>query len=221
MTQESNAHFLRLFPLESVVLFPGMELPLLVFEPRYRELTQECLDANEPFGVLLLRSGQEVGGHESEPYHVGTTAHIQNAEETSNGRLRLTTVGKDRFLVVSFHHDRPYLSAQVEYLKQEAEAAVPTELLQQIKESSSKYVQALMALRGGYLRDISFPDSPKELSYLVALFLEGKLETQQRLLEAETITERLTQESTLLTAIYDEVKEQVDQRWWTSGFRRN
>jgi Lon protease-like protein len=221
MTQEPDTHFLRLFPLESVVLFPGMELPLVVFEPRYRQLTQECLQANEPFGVLLLRSGREVGDHEPEPYQVGTTAHIQKAEEIANGRMRLMTVGKDRFRVRSFHHDRPYLSAQVEYLQQEAGSAVPSGLLQQIKDASSKYVQALMALRGGYLRDISLPDDPEDLSYLVALFLEGRLETQQRLLEAETITERLTQESTLLTAVYNEVKEQVDQRWWGPGFRRN
>ena len=57
----SDLHFLRLFPLQAMVLFPGMELPLVVFEPRYLQLTQECTDNDEPFGVLLLNCAEDAG----------------------------------------------------------------------------------------------------------------------------------------------------------------
>ena len=65
---------LPLFPL-NVVLFPGMVLPLHIFEPRYREMVNYCLDEKKPFGVVLLREGEERGGP-AIPYQVGTAARI-------------------------------------------------------------------------------------------------------------------------------------------------
>ena len=221
MTEQTHTQFLRLFPLESVVLFPGMELPLVVFEPRYLQLTQECLKAKEPFGVLLLRSGREVGDPEPEPYEVGTTAEIQKVEEMADGRLRVMAIGKDRFRVKRFHHDQPYPSAEVEYLTSDASGPVPQDVLAQIREACSNYVQGLMALRGGYLREITLPEDPEDLSFLVALFLEQQYETQQHLLEMESTAGRLTEETKLLAAAYAEVKDQVERQWWGPMSRRN
>ena len=221
MSEQPSTHFLRLFPLESVVLFPGMELPLVVFEPRYQQLTQECLEAKEPFGVLLLRSGREVGGGETKPYEVGTTAEIHKVEQLEDGRLRVMVIGKDRFRVRTFQHDRPYLAAEVEYFPHDAGDEVPADVLAQIKEACAHYVQGLLALRGGYLREITLPDDPEDLSYLVALFLEQQYEVQQELLEIETTTERLEDETKLLVAAYEDVKDQMERRWWMPTPRRN
>ena len=66
---------LRLFPLNTV-LFPGAVLNLHVFEPRYKQLVSECLEEGAPFGVSLIREGDEAGDPAVSPYEVGTTAEI-------------------------------------------------------------------------------------------------------------------------------------------------
>ena len=83
MTSRPETHYLRLFPLQAVVLFPQMELPLVVFEPRYVQLTQECTDADEPFGVVLLKEGLEVGENDADPFKIGTTEIKRNCPQRS------------------------------------------------------------------------------------------------------------------------------------------
>jgi len=75
---------LDLFPLHTV-LFPHMRLPLHIFEPRYRVMIRACIDEERPFGVALIRSGEEVGGP-AEPHGVGTTARITSHETLPDGR---------------------------------------------------------------------------------------------------------------------------------------
>src|SRR2546428_795565 len=74
----SQVATLPLFPLH-VVLFPGLPLPLHIFEPRYRLMVGRCLEASSAFGVVLIRAGREVG-EPATPYSVGTTAPIVRHE---------------------------------------------------------------------------------------------------------------------------------------------
>ena len=94
---KSNQEFveLSLFPL-SLVLFPGMSLPLRIFEERYKLMISECLEKDLPFGVVLIREGVEVGGL-AEPHEVGTTARIIKSERQESGQYSLQTIGEKRF----------------------------------------------------------------------------------------------------------------------------
>src|SRR5438445_505939 len=83
-----------LFPLQ-VVLFPGMVLPLRVFEERYKQMIGRCLETNEGFGVVLIREGQEVG-EPATPFDVGTLAEIASVERLPGGMMNLVTVGTRR-----------------------------------------------------------------------------------------------------------------------------
>ena len=74
MNQPEDLLQLSLFPL-NVVLFPGMPMPLHIFEERYKAMIGECVDREEPFGIILIKEGQEVG-EPAEPVKVGTTARI-------------------------------------------------------------------------------------------------------------------------------------------------
>jgi len=100
-----------MFPLSSV-LFPGAELPLHVFEPRYRELVADCLDGDGEFGVVLIARGSEVGGGD-ERFGVGTVAHIVSASPLADGRWALLAVGTRRFAVEHWLDDDPYPRAVV------------------------------------------------------------------------------------------------------------
>lgn len=82
---------LPLFPLNTV-LFPGMALRLHIFEPRYRLMVADCLANGGLFGVVLIRSGREVG-EPAVPHSVGTTAHISGAERLPDGRLNIEVFG--------------------------------------------------------------------------------------------------------------------------------
>jgi Lon protease-like protein len=86
---------LPLFPLQTV-LFPGMVLPLHIFEARYRTMIDLCLRENKPFGVLLIRDGHEVGGP-AITYRMGTSAYITQAETLPDGRINILSVGYQRF----------------------------------------------------------------------------------------------------------------------------
>ncbi len=216
MTQGPDTEFLRLFPLQSTVLFPGMELPLVVFEPRYLQLTNECTENDEPFGVVLLAVGSEVGDPDVEPFTIGTTAHILDASPLGDGRLSVTAIGGTRFKVHSFSHDYPYLSAEVEYLTDDSGDIVEPSLVANVKEDAVAFVRAMLAMRGGFVRDVPLPDDPTVLSYQVAQLFQGNADVQQKLLEKQT-WDRLWDELNLIKhAMGRIVQRQRDEGLGTS-----
>jgi Lon protease-like protein len=103
-----------MFPL-GLVHFPGVMLPLQVFEPRYRQLTIDCLDGTREFGVVLIERGSEVGGGDLRTT-VGTMTSIVDAGFNERGLIRLDTVGTRRVRVVHWLDDDPYPRAEVEDL---------------------------------------------------------------------------------------------------------
>jgi Lon protease-like protein len=116
-----------LFPL-GTPLFPGVVLPLQIFEPRYRRLMQDLLrlpDSGDGrfFGVVAIRQGWEV--EQVAPaealYDVGCTARLQAVRPQPDGGFRIVTVGGDRFrlLHVVVGDDPPYLQAEVEWMAEE------------------------------------------------------------------------------------------------------
>jgi len=112
------SEMLPLFPL-STVLFPGMRLPLHIFEERYQTLVADLLAGPEPrrFGVIAIRAGREVGADSVAALHeVGCVAVVRQAAPTADGRYDLLTVGTDRFRLVDVDRSRPYLRGEIELL---------------------------------------------------------------------------------------------------------
>ena len=105
-----------LFPLRSV-LCPGVALPLHIFEERYRLMVNRCIERGEPFGVVLLRQGREVGPLKGQVAAVGTTAAIRRAGAYPDGRLDILTVGQQRFRLEGVDNvSEPYLVGRVSLL---------------------------------------------------------------------------------------------------------
>jgi Lon protease-like protein len=102
-----------MFPLGSPLL-PGVVLPLHVFEPRYRQLVQDCLDdPDHEFGVVLIERGFEVGGGDVR-CDVGTVARMLQVAELGDGRFALVTIGTRRIKVNAWVPDDPYPLADVD-----------------------------------------------------------------------------------------------------------
>src|SRR5271167_2830413 len=115
------SELLPLFPL-GAVLYPGMLLPLHIFEERYRQLVRDLLERPEPrrFGVIAIRKGRETGidGVHS-LYEIGCTATLRRVDELDDGRFELVTVGTRRFRLHGLDETRPYLQGEVEMLADE------------------------------------------------------------------------------------------------------
>ena len=110
-----------LFPLHSV-LFPGALLPLRVFEARYMDMAKECLKAASPFGVCLIREGEEVGAP-AVPANVGCLARIADCDMEELGILKVRAEGMERFRILSSEVDRQGLIVgSIERLEPEAAA---------------------------------------------------------------------------------------------------
>src|SRR5437660_675003 len=107
----ARASELPLFPL-NVVLFPGVVLPLHIFEPRYRQMIVDCQAQERPFGIVLARP--ESTPMQEEPYSIGTTVEIRDINRLEDGRYVLMAMGVQRFRILSQHRLKPYLSGIVE-----------------------------------------------------------------------------------------------------------
>ena len=104
-----------LFPLPEVVLFPGVPRPLLIYEPRYREMVADALKENKIIGMVLLRPGYEKD-YEGRPpiYSIGCAGVIEDYEQLPDGRYGILLRGLTTFRVVSEDQRKPYRLARVE-----------------------------------------------------------------------------------------------------------
>jgi Lon protease-like protein len=224
-----------LFPLHTV-LCPGIVLPLHIFEERYRAMTQHCLDTGEPFGVVLIRDGREVGRQGVATLAgVGAFAEIREAGRYPDGRYDLLAAATGRFAIDSVDARRePYLVADVTPLEDEVgdepraerlaaaairrfvryldlmrardgETAEVLDIRVEIDASDDEAEEPLgtpePALAGreddgdveapSSKRELTIPDDPTVLSYLLSGIVQVELPRRQALLEAETTVERL------------------------------
>ncbi|MFZ4676377.1 MAG: LON peptidase substrate-binding domain-containing protein, partial [Nodosilinea sp.] len=99
---------LPLFPLPELVLFPGRHLPLHVFEPRYRIMMNTTIQSDRRFGVLMIDPST------GQPAQVGCCAEILHYQRLPDDRLKILTIGQQRFRVLSYVREKPYRVGLVE-----------------------------------------------------------------------------------------------------------
>jgi uncharacterized protein len=192
---------LPLFPL-GVVLYPGMVLPLHIFEERYRQLVRDLLGRPEPrrFGVIAIRKGRETGvdGVHS-LYEVGCTATVRRVDRFEDGRFNLVTVGAQRFRLLTLDHSLPYLQGEIELLDDDAVdqvAAAPA--MRAVRAAFLAYVDALTKQGAATVRIDDLPDEPVLLSFVVAAAMVIDLPERQSLLDEPDTLGRLNAERALL-----------------------
>ena len=193
---------LPLFPL-STVLFPGMRLPLHIFEERYRLLVAHLRAQPEPrrFGVIAIRRGREVGAHGATALHeVGCVATVRDISPHADGRFDLTTVGAERFKLLRVDDSLPYLQGEIEPLEDDASPSAGEAeafAVNRVQAGFRAYLNAL-ADRGGIVSVAELPDEPLLLSYVVGAAMIIDLPERQSLLAAPTTLDRLRLERSLL-----------------------
>jgi uncharacterized protein len=199
---------LPLFPLETV-LFPGMVLPLHIFEPRYRKMFAHRSERDPIFGVVLTQSGREVG-EQPKIFEVGTSTTLLSAIRHEDGLVELAVRGGRRFRVLDGHWDDGYFVARVEWLPDdEAEASSPeaTRLAEHVHVAFGAYLDALEQMADLRIERAQIGGAPASVAYAFCSAMPLAAVDRQRLLQAtspiqllEELLEILGRERALLLA---------------------
>jgi ATP-dependent Lon protease len=186
---------LPLFPLPELVLFPGRHLPLHVFEPRYRIMMNTTIQSDRRFGVLMIDPST------GQPAQVGCCAEILHYQRLPDDRLKILTIGQQRFRVLSYVREKPYRVGLVEWIEDKP----PSQDLSPLASDVDRLLRDVVHLSAKLTdQDIDLPDNipdiPLELSYWVASNLHGVALEQQALLEMDDTSVRLEREAEILTS---------------------
>jgi Lon protease-like protein len=185
-------------------LLPGASLPLHIFEPRYREMTAECLDQKKPFGVVRAK--------EDGISDIGCTAEILKVvKEYPDGRSDILTQGGRRFEVMQVSQERSFLQAEVLYLHDEPGAATAAEVAQAVQLHAE-----LMTLAGADPEAVT-AESPDQLSFRLAGPLPLDLDFKQNLLGMKSEGERLRMVISYFETILPSIKRSVQVRQKAGG----
>ena len=196
-----------------------MDLPLHIFEERYKSMIGDCLNQNVPFGVVLIKEGIEVGTA-AEPERIGTSARILRSELLDQGRMNIMTKGERRFEIEEIVQREPHVVGRVRFLV-DLEGEGCSELAAQINDDYVALVQNLTALTGGYISQVTVPEDPVELSYAVAGNLDLETHLRQSLLVTETAATRLADLIPLLRQGTESLRERVAKQNPFRGPRLN
>ncbi len=193
---------LPLFPL-GTVLFPGLVLPLHIFEDRYRQLVTDLLELPEEerhFGVIAIREGREVGADGTRAlFEVGCTAHLRQVESYDDGRFDLVTVGSKLFRLRELHDHRAYFTGDVEWLPDELGDEAEAQVLDAaVRTAFAGYLTALGEASNQEIEGPELPDDPLVLSHLVAATVLLDLADRQDLLDQPDGRTRLRRELSVL-----------------------
>lgn len=191
-----------MFPLNAV-LYPGVSVPLHVFEDRYRALVHHLLRTSDPsqrlFGSVAIREGYEVGDHGNQSlYRVGVRLQLTDVEARDDGSFDIVAVGRDRIQLDRLLTTGEYPVGEVTLLASH-EVDVPEEVVRQARATFTAYRHVLRAIAGDPLQG-DLPNDPTYLSWTLAACTPLPMGERQQLLEANDAAERLVLVTDLLRA---------------------
>lgn len=188
----SGVSELPLFPL-SVVLFPGVPLPLHIFEPRYRQMLTDVQASNGLFGLSYFDSSTS----EREMPRIGSigcVAKVTDAHTFPDGRSNVLTVGVIRYRIDKYvESEQPYLVAGISYFEDdEDDSDEVRESSQEVADTFSRIARAVRTINDERANLPNISDTePEQLSFLVAAAVEVDVEVKQELLELRSTSARL------------------------------
>ncbi|MDQ2865365.1 MAG: LON peptidase substrate-binding domain-containing protein [Candidatus Eremiobacteraeota bacterium] len=202
---------LRLFPLNAV-LFPGAALNLHVFEPRYKQMINECLESGEGFGVALIAEGAEAGDSHVTPHDIGSVAEIVDVQPLPFGRYFISTIGRQRFRIREIVSREPYLTVEVEMIEESDSSDDHLDaLLTDVRVLFAEYLEMLMEFSGEEAAIVLAGDA-RSTSYIIGNTLQVAEPIKQRLLELEGVRERLRAEHDFLQKLLPQLRSLLERR---------
>lgn len=190
---------LPIFPLP-LVLFPGVPLPLHIFEERYRRMLADVRASNNLFGLSYFVADSELADRPPAG-HVGCATEVVEVQSLPDGRSNILTLGVARYRVIEYvERGDPYLVARVEFFEDgEEDKGIVGRRAEEVSEMFMRIARAMRTVNEerGALPELP-QDDPERLSFLVAAVVEMDAESKQRLLETRSTSERLRRLNTML-----------------------
>ncbi|HRF94423.1 MAG TPA: LON peptidase substrate-binding domain-containing protein [Aggregatilineales bacterium] len=215
---------LPLFPLNTV-LFPGMPLNLHIFEDRYKQMMNECIEKRQPFGVVLISNDQPDTARRVKTALIGCTAQISQVQPLREGRMNISAIGRERFKVLNFKHDQPYLTADVDLYPLLANITSRTlNNMHKLKNKLEVYLKNLEKAGQLNFHGTALPNDPNTLAYFASVLLQIEPIHKQPLLE---ISDLSTMIESLLThyrkevALLNVMLNPPDDEGWRGVFSLN
>jgi Lon protease-like protein len=186
-----------LFPLPEVVLLPGTLLPLHIFEPRYRAMVADALEADRTIGMAMLKPGADASAAAAPIHRVGTAGEIVDSEKLPDGRYNIVVEARFRFRVLDEDPPDPYRVARIEEIPT-ASFREPAEREQLVASAVNLFAEVAPALGLPPLPRETMP--PERLASEIALRLRYAPPELQALLEADSLPLRF---ETLLGRMFE------------------
>lgn len=202
---------LPLFPLP-VVLFPGMPMPLHIFEPRYRKMLTDIRAGDNLFGLSYFDVASSPGRDIPPAGHIGCVAEVTETQSLPDGRSNVLTVGVIRYQVEDYvERDDPYLVVRVNFFEDEEETN--QKVLTSARDVATMFMRVANSIRVINDERANLPDitdtEPQRLSFLVAAAMELEAETKQELLELRSTSERLDRLRDFLARVVKNYEERA------------
>jgi Lon protease-like protein len=183
-----------LFPLNTV-LFPGLVLPLHVFEDGYRAMMRDILSEvpEQPpeFGVVAIKIGYEIGDHGARTIHsLGCVAQIDDVTANPEGTFDIVVRGTERFVLESVDRSGEYLRGRPQAVPERPGDNL-ADADRRARDGFARYRDTVEDLRGIALLEGELPDNAAVLSYVLAATVVMELGQRQQLLEAASVADRL------------------------------
>jgi Lon protease-like protein len=196
------ADSLPMFPLNAV-LFPGLTVPLTVFEDRYRALVHHLLRVEDPekrmFGSVAIREGYEIGEHGAQSlYRVGCRLMLTEVESNPDGSFEVVALGMERIELEGLDTGGPFPIGRV-HDRPDPESPVPDAVVDRARVAFTAYRAALAEIRADPYEG-ALPRDPTYLSWTLSAVAPLPMPDRQALLEAEEAAERLILVTDLLRA---------------------
>jgi Lon protease-like protein len=180
-----------LFPLHTV-LFPGMPIRLQIFEDRYLQMVQNCIDQDLPIGIVLIKEGLEALGPLPIPYDMGCLSQIKRVNPQKNGRLNMLAQGSERIEILEVLREGPYLQAVIRARPlRGVKTSGALHLAKLLQPMLARYLVELAALRERQVDPPDLPSHPQRLAYLACSLLQLPPGQKQALLAMADATQLL------------------------------
>ena len=182
---------LPLFPLNTV-LFPGMQLKLHIFEERYKVMINHCIEAEEPFGVVLIRQGREALGPTATPYAVGCTASIGDVQRLPLARMNIVATGRRRFRIKAIDRSKPYLLGEVDFfMPAEDHPEVIRRHSRLLRPLLIRCLEILSSSSDSRFDPAQLPDQPRAVAQIASILLQTDNQQKQELLAMDSLSNLL------------------------------